>query len=154
MKVDLSLINADLIREYQENGVCVVRGLISPQWIVRMGEATDRILADPSPGSMEYTPDGKSVNVTGKISENYAVIEIKDEGIGVPHEKREQIFEPFFSLENHKTHSTSQYQYMGGGIGMGLTLARLIAEYHKGKLTLQSEGEGKGTTVSMTFPLD
>ena len=39
MKVDLSLINADTIEEYQEHGVCVVRNLISPEWIERMGEA-------------------------------------------------------------------------------------------------------------------
>ncbi len=58
MNVDLRLIHEDLIREYQENGACVVRGLISAEWIARMGEATDRILADPGPGSMEYTPAG------------------------------------------------------------------------------------------------
>lgn len=56
MKVNLSLTDADTITEYHENGVCVVRNLISPEWIVRMGAATDRILTDPSPGSMEYTP--------------------------------------------------------------------------------------------------
>jgi len=60
MKAKASLINTDTINEYHENGVCVVRNLISPEWIKRMGEATDRILANPSPGSMEYTPEGKT----------------------------------------------------------------------------------------------
>jgi ectoine hydroxylase-related dioxygenase (phytanoyl-CoA dioxygenase family) len=60
MKVNLSLINADTISEYNENGACVIRNLISPDWIERMGEATDRILENPSPGSVEYTADGKT----------------------------------------------------------------------------------------------
>ena len=60
MKVDLELVDAGTIREYEENGVCVVRNVLSPEWITRMGEATDSILANPSPGSMEYTPDGKT----------------------------------------------------------------------------------------------
>lgn len=59
MNVDLSLINAETVREYRENGVCVVRNLISPEWIARMGDAVDRILVDPGPSSIEYTPDGK-----------------------------------------------------------------------------------------------
>ena len=60
MKVDLNLIDAETVREYHENGVCVVRNLISPEWIARMGDAVDRILASPGPSSLEYTPAGKS----------------------------------------------------------------------------------------------
>ena len=60
MKVELSITDAQTIREYDENGVCVVRNVLDPDWIARMGEATDRILANPSPGSIEYTPDGKA----------------------------------------------------------------------------------------------
>lgn len=60
MKVDLTLTDADTIREYEANGVCVVRNVLSPDWIERMGDAVDRILADPGSGSMEYTPEGKA----------------------------------------------------------------------------------------------
>ncbi len=60
MKVELSITDAQTISEYEENGVCVVRNVLDPEWIARMGEATDRILANPGPGSMEYTPDGKT----------------------------------------------------------------------------------------------
>ena len=60
MKVELSITDAQTIRDYEENGVCVVRNVLSPEWITRMGEATDRILANPSPGSMEYTAEGKT----------------------------------------------------------------------------------------------
>ncbi len=60
MKVELSITDSQTLKEYEENGVCVVRNVLDPEWIARMGEATDRILANPGPGSMEYTPDGKT----------------------------------------------------------------------------------------------
>jgi len=103
--------------------------------------------------AIKYTPDGKNVYLRGDVAGKYAVVEIKDEGSGIPIEKLDKVFEPFFSFEDYATHSTSQYQYLGGGIGIGLTLARLIADHHNGKLTLQSEGEGKGTTARIIFPL-
>jgi ectoine hydroxylase-related dioxygenase (phytanoyl-CoA dioxygenase family) len=60
MKVELTITDAETIRAYEVNGVCVVRNVLDQDWIARMGEATDRILADPSPGSMEYTPEEKT----------------------------------------------------------------------------------------------
>lgn len=60
MNVELTLTDPGTLEEYAENGVCVVRNVVPADWISRMGEAVDRILADPSPGSMEYTPEGKS----------------------------------------------------------------------------------------------
>ena len=42
MKVNLTLTDAETIRDYHEDGVCVVRNLIPPEWIERMGEAVDR----------------------------------------------------------------------------------------------------------------
>jgi signal transduction histidine kinase len=112
--------------------------------------AIDNILSN----AIKYTPDGKGIAVTAKAEERSAVIEVRDEGVGIPREKMKYIiFEPFFSLEDVYQHSTGQYKYKGGGIGLGLTLAHMIMEYHSGKLTIESAGENMGTTVTMSFPL-
>lgn len=111
-------------------------------------KAIDGILSN----AVKYTPDGKGIKVAGKLENGNAVIEISDEGIGIPKGKMELVFEPYFSLEDALKHSTGEYAFKGGGLGLGLALARMIMEYHGGKLEVCSEGENKGTTVTMTFP--
>jgi PAS domain S-box-containing protein len=111
-----------------------------------------RALSEILSNAIKYTSDGTRIWITARQEPGGVVVEIRDEGIGIPDGKKSLIFEPFFSLEDHYKHATSQYQYMGGGIGMGLTLSRLIMEFHGGKLELESEGENKGTSVKLIFP--
>jgi signal transduction histidine kinase len=111
--------------------------------------AIDNVLSN----AVKYTPDGKGIGVAAKVVGDSAVIEIRDEGVGIPDEKREQIFEPYYSPEDTNHHATGQYGHLTGGIGLGLTISRLIVEHHGGTLSLQSEGKNRGTSVTMTFPL-
>lgn len=109
----------------------------------------DNILSN----AIKYTPDGKAVRVTAKLESGFAVLEVSDEGIGIPGDRIQAVFEPYFSLENVSHHSTGRYKFMGGGIGLGLTVSRLIMEYHGGSLTIDSPGENMGTNVTLRFPL-
>lgn len=109
----------------------------------------DNILSN----AIKYTPDGKAVRVTAKQEPGFAVLEVSDEGIGIPRDRMQAIFEPYYSLENVNHHTTGRYKFMGGGIGLGLTVSRLIMEYHGGNLTVDSPGENKGTNVTLRFPL-
>lgn len=108
---------------------------------------TDYVLSN----AIKYTPDGKRVKITAKTEGRYVIIEVRDEGIGISGEMRKLIFEPYFSLENIFHHSTGQYKHMGGGLGLGLTLARLIMDHHRGKIAIDSEGKNKGTTFTLYF---
>ncbi|MBI5815056.1 MAG: PAS domain S-box protein [Nitrospinae bacterium] len=101
----------------------------------------------------KYTPDGKSVNVTAWVDDAKAVVEVKDEGIGIAAEMQEKIFEPYFSLENPAYYTSSKHKFMGGGMGLGLTVARMIMEIHGGRLAIESMGEGKGTSVTLCMNL-
>jgi PAS domain S-box-containing protein len=109
--------------------------------------AIDEILSN----AVKYTPDGRSVNVSGKVEGAFAVVEVEDEGPGIDSDKKEMVFEPLFSPNDPLRHFTSQYKYMGGGLGMGLALARLIMERHGGVLEMRNSG--KGTIVKMAFRL-
>lgn len=103
--------------------------------------------------AIKYTPDGRTVRVTAKRESGFAVLEVSDEGIGIPGDRMQAIFEPYYSLENINHHTTGRYKFMGGGIGLGLTVSRLIMEYHGGNLTVDSPGENKGTNVTLRFSL-
>lgn len=109
--------------------------------------AIDEILSN----AVKYTPDGRSISVSGKVADGFAIAEIEDEGSGIDSDKKEMVFEPLFSPSDPLRHTTSQYKYMGGGLGMGLTLARLIMERHGGALVITNSG--KGTVVRLSFRL-
>ncbi|MBI4665411.1 MAG: PAS domain S-box protein [Nitrospinae bacterium] len=100
----------------------------------------------------KYTPDGKTIHVRGIVEDGRPVLEIADEGIGIPKEMQEQVFEPYFSLENPIYYSSSKHKFKGGGIGLGLTVARMIMQFHDGALKVKSEGENQGSTVRLIFP--
>lgn len=103
--------------------------------------------------AIKYSPDGSPVTVTLMKEGERGVMEIKDRGKGIPPESLDIVFEPFYSLEDKLHHSTGKYKHLGGGLGLGLTVVRLVAEVHGGLLELTSEGEGKGCLVRMTLPL-
>jgi two-component system nitrogen regulation sensor histidine kinase NtrY len=67
-----------------------------------------------------------------------AVIEVSDNGVGIPAENKERIFEPKFTTKS-------------SGMGLGLAMVKSIIENYKGKITLESE-VGKGSTFKVEFP--
>ncbi|WP_367379780.1 ATP-binding protein [Collimonas arenae] len=76
--------------------------------------------------------------------ESEIVIRIRDAGPGVPAEHMEAIFVPFFRLETSRSRNT-------GGTGLGLTIARNIAENHRGRLQLRNHPDG-GLEATLRFP--
>ncbi|MGK7345670.1 MAG: PAS domain-containing sensor histidine kinase [Candidatus Nitrospinota bacterium M3_3B_026] len=103
--------------------------------------------------AVRYSPRGGVVRVSAVLEGGSVVIRIKDEGEGIPADKRGQVLEPYFSLEDPLHHSTGQSRVVGGGMGLGLTIIRLIMESHDGKFEMDSGGPGKGTEVILGFPL-
>ncbi len=104
--------------------------------------------------AIKFTRDGGAVNVKCYIEEGDFVIEIRNEGQGIPKNMLDKVTEPFFSLEDPMKHSSGRHKYMGGGIGLGLTITRLIIERHSGKLEILSEGEKKGVTALIKIPVE
>jgi signal transduction histidine kinase len=72
------------------------------------------------------------------------IIRVSDEGPGIPEESLERVFEPFCRLESSRNRET-------GGTGLGLTIARDIAQAHGGSLTLRNRAEG-GLTAELRLP--
>jgi len=92
----------------------------------------------------KYTKDGGVITLGAERKDGRVRIWVRDTGIGIPHEKLDQVFEPFFQAERG---NTRQY----AGVGLGLTIARDLAQRMHGELKIASE-EGAGTTASVMLP--
>lgn len=76
---------------------------------------------------------------------DYVVIEVVDQGVGISDEDQARLFEPFFRADRSRTRAT-------GGLGLGLVLARRVAEAHGGTLTIESK-LGEGTCARVRLPV-
>jgi two-component system sensor histidine kinase/response regulator len=103
--------------------------------------------------ALKFTDEGGEVTINCTVSEikKNVKISIADTGIGIPVDKQELVFEPFYEVQSTIHHTTSKTDFMGGGIGLGLSLARDVVESHNGQIFLESE-ENKGSTVTIVLP--
>ncbi|WP_239036514.1 HAMP domain-containing sensor histidine kinase [Marinobacter sp. C7] len=101
--------------------------------------AVDNILQN----ALDHTPRGKSVHLTLKNAARQMVLEIRDEGPGVPEELLGQLFEPFFRADKSRG---------GKGWGLGLAIARDIVAAHDGTITAGNSEEG-GLSVTIRLPV-
>lgn len=94
--------------------------------------------------SYKFCPDGSTISLKAKVEGNSLLIEIKDNGPGIKKEEVENLFNPYYRLEQ-----ASDYP----GFGLGLFLAKKVIEMHEGKIWLKSV-VGKGTTFFLSLPLE
>jgi two-component system sensor histidine kinase TctE len=84
----------------------------------------------------------KTVRVVTRNGGNESVLEVIDDGPGIPVAERTHIFDRFRRLDNESTE----------GSGLGLAIVREIAERHRAKIAVNDGDEGKGARVSVSFP--
>ena len=89
-------------------------------------------------------PDG-SVHIDIKDENGFALISIKDTGIGIAPENQEKIFTPFFCVDKSRSRTM-------GGAGLGLALVAEIAQLHNGTVYV-SESDSEGSTIILKLPL-
>ncbi|WBW98282.1 sensor histidine kinase [Oceanirhabdus sp. W0125-5] len=106
----------------------------------------ERIILNLLSNAAKYTnPDGQ-INVNIIDTNNKIIIEVEDNGIGIPKDKQKIIFERFAQVDKTLTRNKD-------GSGIGLSLVRELVELHKGKIDLISE-EGIGTKFIIELPVD
>lgn len=97
--------------------------------------------------AVKFTTEGR-VSVTARADEGTErlTIVVQDTGIGIAPEHQPALFEKFRQVD-------ASYTRRHGGLGLGLAISKALVEKMGGAIALQSEGIGKGTTVTMTLPL-
>ncbi len=94
----------------------------------------------------KYTPRGGHVRLTMTADEAVVRIAVEDDGVGIPAEFLDSIFELF--VQSHRTLDRAQ-----GGIGVGLTLVRSLVGMHGGTVRAKSAGDGQGSEFVVELPL-
>lgn len=95
--------------------------------------------------AFKYSPEGGKVRVNLDVRRHMVIISIQDEGMGIPYDKLDKIFDRFYRADRARTRKF-------GGTGLGLAITKELVEAHHGKIWAQSK-EGRGTTILFTLPL-
>ena len=104
-----------------------------------------QILANLLNNAAKYTDKGGQIGVTATREGADVVFRVRDSGMGIPKEQLSSIFEPFRQIE--RTLDRSQ-----GGLGIGLTLAKRLAEMQGGTISAYSEGPDHGSEFTVRLP--
>ena len=107
-------------------------------------EKYERILLNLLSNAIKFTPAGKNIFVRVYNRDKEVCIEVKDEGIGIPKQKQNLIFDRFRQVDCSLVRNAE-------GTGIGLALVKLLVNAMKGKIVIDSE-EGRGTTFTIIFP--
>jgi signal transduction histidine kinase/ActR/RegA family two-component response regulator len=107
----------------------------------RMEQMIGNILAN----AIKFTPAKGEIRLSAAREVSEAVVRVKDSGIGIPPHMLKQVFELF-------TQTDRPLDRAQGGLGIGLTVTRSLAEMHGGTIEALSEGEGTGTEFVLRFP--
>jgi signal transduction histidine kinase len=132
---------ADLQRDLAEVGVRIEVTGDKPAPLTARPTALKRCLSNLLTNAVKY---GKSARVEIEDSAAELVVRVVDDGPGIPPEMLEQVFEPFFRLESSRNADT-------GGVGLGLSIARDIAQAHGGSVALRNRAP-HGLEATLRLP--
>ena len=148
------------VREAIEAAVAEVRATAIAKDValqVDMRLDDERMDADPSrlrqifahllTNAVKFTPRGGSIWLSARVDGGRAIVIVRDSGRGLPPGWQDWLFVPFRQADSSNTRRT-------GGIGLGLALARRLAELHGGGVEAESAGPHLGATFTVTLPLE
>ena len=107
-------------------------------------EGIERVVLNILTNSIKYTPEGGSIKIYVGFVYNDAYIKVIDNGLGIPEEDLNRIFERFYRVDKARTRQM-------GGTGLGLSIAKEILDKNNGSIDIKSE-KGKGTEVVIRIP--
>ena len=120
----------------------------APDQVVFQGDEgrISQIIRNLVSNAIAYTPSNGQVAIKSRIEGDEVVLVVKDDGPGIPPEDLPYVFERFYRVDKSRSRYT-------GGIGLGLTIARRLAEAHGGGISVTSQ-EGIGSEFRVVIPVN
>ena len=128
-------------RRHQISLDALADGVVVRGDAVRLTQVISNLLNNAA----KYTNPGGRVQVRVEHDGADATVSVTDNGVGIPAEMVEHVFDPF-------TQVASARQHAHGGLGIGLTLVKRIVEMHGGSVRARSDGEGRGSEFVIRLP--
>lgn len=115
-----------------------------PVWVKADAIAIDRLLLILLDNAVKYSPSGARCEIALSRSEDHAQITVRDSGVGIPETELKNIFDRFYRVDRVRSKNN-------GGAGLGLAIARWIAETHGGTIAAESK-VGAGSVFEIRLP--
>jgi two-component system sensor histidine kinase BaeS len=138
---------ARLGRQYAEKGVALQTQVptdLSPVWADE--DRVGQVLLNLVGNALQYTPSGGQVQISARRQAAQVYISVADTGVGIAAEHLPLIFTRFYRVDKSRAR-------VGGGSGIGLTIAKHLIEAHGGRIWAESAGPGQGSTFVFTLPI-
>ncbi len=144
----LTQMAADTIRPIAESRSISVEYDAPKEDLVVHGdsERIQQIVNNLLSNAVKFTPEGGSIKLSVKEVGGNARVEVTDTGQGISEEFLPRVFERYKQANNSTTNRK-------GGLGLGLAIVKHLVDLHGGEISAASEGEGKGSTFTVTLPL-
>ncbi|MCA1599734.1 MAG: cell wall metabolism sensor histidine kinase WalK, partial [Chloroflexi bacterium] len=126
-------------------GVTVALGHEDQATALGDADLLKQLLLNLVDNAIAYTPSGGRVELSLDVDGEWARLSVRDTGPGIPAADVERIFERFYRMDEARTRRS-------GGAGLGLAIARWIAEAHGGHIAVESV-VGRGSTFTLVLPL-
>jgi signal transduction histidine kinase/ActR/RegA family two-component response regulator len=146
--LDLAEVAAKVLARFEETGRCThlqMRIEHGPAWIEADEARVELLITCLLDNACKYTPPGGTVVLEIIDNEESSVLRVRDTGVGIDSGLIDTMFNAFAQGERGIDRSQ-------GGLGLGLTLARKLAELHGATMSAFSDGPGTGANFTVTFP--
>ncbi len=150
LAIDVTLTK---VKEAQREVALDVSYAPSPLWIRCDREHMEQAMLELLSNAVKYTPDGKKVCVTVEGVENEAILRIRDQGSGMSAEDQKEVVTPYYSPADVRKHHSGKYSFASGGLGLGLTIVKMVVENYGGSFLLEPSEEGEGASFAIKMPL-
>ena len=107
---------------------------------VRLRQVLDNLIGN----AIKYSPDGGEIRIRGSFDDEWVQVDVSDQGIGLPPDQLDRIFERFYRVESSLTQTTK-------GTGLGLYLAHAVIQAHNGRIWARNNPQ-RGATFSFVLP--
>ncbi|MBN8544023.1 MAG: two-component sensor histidine kinase [Alphaproteobacteria bacterium] len=137
--VQIHMLLADIVENYTRQSRAVSLAPCEAVMLNARPQALRRCLQNLIDNALRY---GKKAHVSLEVSTTFVRVKVLDEGEGIPDAQQQDVFKPFLRLESSRNVKT-------GGVGLGLSIARDVAQSHGGDITLENQKDAKGKILGL-----